>query len=97
MSGLTTGIALKSFRPAAILLDIALGDIDGRELFRELRRDPALGEVKVLAISGFLGDEEVPDLLKMGFDDYIGKPFEPESLVAKVVNALRRGKNPERT
>lgn len=83
-SGFAAGLAIRAFRPDVILLDIMLGDLDGRELCRELRRDPALRDVRVIGFSGYLEEPEIRELLESGFDDFIAKPIRPKELLERL-------------
>lgn len=74
-SGFQAGVAIKSFKPHLIILDIRLGDMDGRELLKVKKQDPSLRDMKILGMSGCLDISEVHELRDIGFDDYIGKPF----------------------
>jgi len=76
-------------RPAALaVLDVGLPDINGFELFRRLQQvDPALPAIFLTARSSEI-DRVVG--LELGADDYIGKPFSPRELVARVRTVLRR-------
>lgn len=71
--------------PALVILDLGLPDIDGRELFREIR---ARSDTGVLALTARA--EEKVEGLESGMDDYVTKPFDPRELVARVRAVLRR-------
>src|SRR5205807_3044194 len=94
-----TGLAgLESFRsarPSAVVLDLRLPGMSGRDVCRELRQmAPALPIIMLSAVS------EVADkvlLLELGADDYVTKPFSPSELLARVRAALRRGSRPAPT
>jgi len=75
--------------PAALaVLDVGLPDINGFELFKRLQRlDPSLPAIFLTARSSEI-DRVVG--LELGADDYIGKPFSPRELVARVRTVLRR-------
>jgi DNA-binding response OmpR family regulator len=82
--------ALKAVRetpPAMILLDIALPAMDGISFLRLLRRESA---VPVILVSGRCSDVDRIIGLKAGADDFIGKPFSLNELVARVECLLRR-------
>jgi excisionase family DNA binding protein len=83
-SGFSAGSAIQSFKPHLILLDILLGDIDGRELLKMLKKDDGLKKTRVIAISGYLKEGEAKDLAEVGFDDYLAKPFKLSELSRKV-------------
>jgi excisionase family DNA binding protein len=83
-SGFRAGVLIKSFKPQVVVLDIMLGDINGREVIRTIRSDEEHKGIKVIAISGFIKQEEVQSLLDSGFDDYLGKPFKLAELMQKI-------------
>jgi two-component system cell cycle response regulator len=70
--------------PDIILCDIQLPDIDGYEVIRQLKDIPALLGIPRVAVTAMamVGDRD--KLLAAGFDGYIGKPIQPESLVREV-------------
>lgn len=75
---------LKTFKPALILLDIMMDGIDGYEVTRAVKADPALEGVKVILVSGKAMIDEKLVGYDAGADDYITKPFNGEELMAKV-------------
>ena len=76
-----------SERPDLIVLDIMMPEMDGTEVCRRLRRDT---RVSIIFLSS--RDEEIDRVLglELGGDDYVGKPFSPRELVARVKAVLRR-------
>jgi DNA-binding response OmpR family regulator len=82
---------LESFRagrPAAVVLDLKLPGIPGRELCREFKTlSPA---VPIIVVSANSEVEDKVLLLELGADDYVTKPFSPKELVARVRRAMRR-------
>ena len=79
-SGFTAGIKLENFKPDVVILDIFLGDMDGRELFEYIRQDPEHGDIKVIGITGMLDEDKIDDMLEDGFDGFLIKPFDIEAL-----------------
>jgi DNA-binding response OmpR family regulator len=76
-------------RPALVVLDVGLPDLDGFEVCRRLRaRDSA---VPVLFLTARDGEIDRVLGLELGADDYVTKPFSPRELVARVKAILRRG------
>ena len=76
----------------AIILDRMLPEIDGLSILRRLR---AAGvTAPILMLSALARSENRVEGLDAGADDYIGKPFEPSELVARVKALLRRTTNP---
>jgi CheY-like chemotaxis protein len=81
---------LGTFRPRLILMDIQLPGMDGLELTRRLKADPAAhGEPVILALTAYAmkGDEE--RVLGAGCDGYISKPIDTRTLPAVVARHLR--------
>jgi DNA-binding response OmpR family regulator len=84
-SGLDT---FRSTRPAAVVLDLMLPNIFGRDLCRTMKAERS--DVPVVIVSAI---SEVADkvlLLELGADDYVTKPFSPRELMARVQAAIRR-------
>lgn len=76
-------------QPDLILLDILLPDMDGIEVCRRLKSDPALEAIPVILISAREQDDEVIQGLDAGAHDYIKKPFNPLIVRSRVQAALR--------
>lgn len=84
--------------PALILLDLMLPGIDGLDVCRKLKRDPATQAIPIVIVSAKGEESDVVAGLELGADDYVVKPFSPRVLVARVKTALRRvGEAPEPT
>jgi two-component system, OmpR family, phosphate regulon response regulator PhoB len=85
--------AISRQEPDLMLLDIVLGNEDGRDLLRELRR---MSGVPVVFLTGRGHEIDKIAGLKMGADDYIVKPFSHGELSARVESLLRRSRRPMR-
>ena len=79
--------AVKSWSPEVIILDVMLPEIDGFTLLPALRR---LTDVPIVMLSAKTETAEKVAGLSRGADDYVGKPFELEELIARLHSALRR-------
>ncbi len=79
---------VEQHRPAMVVLDIGLPDIDGFEVCRRIRAKSA---VPVLFLTARDGEIDRILGLELGADDYVTKPFSPRELVARVKAILRRG------
>jgi CheY-like chemotaxis protein len=88
-SGFEAGLIARKFYPDLILLDIKLGDIDGREVCKLIKEDKALSKTRIIAVSGAISDAEASHLKSQGFCDYIKKPFKIEKMKKKVLKHLR--------
>lgn len=87
------GVAgLEFFRkqpPSAVLLDLKLPGMSGKELCREFKSISSSVPIVVLSANAEVEDKVL--LLELGADDYVTKPFSPKELLARVRRAMRRG------
>jgi DNA-binding response OmpR family regulator len=89
------GIARAAALPDLILLDVQLPDVDGFEVCRRLRRDPATASVPILFFTGVhRALEDRIRGLDEGGDGYLMRPVEPEELVGTVRVLLRQHPSP---
>jgi CheY-like chemotaxis protein len=81
-------VALRTFRPRLILMDLQLPGMDGFELTRRLKGDPATSGVVILALTAYAmkGDEE--KARAAGCDGYIAKPIDTRTLPGVVAGYL---------
>ena len=78
--------------PDLVLLDLMMPAMDGLEVCRRLRQDPATAALPIVMLTA-KGDEVDRVLgLEIGADDYIVKPFSPKELLARVRAVLRRSR-----
>ena len=77
-------------RPNLMVLDLMLPGIDGLDIIRELRGDPALHLMSVIMLTARVDEADRLVGLELGADDYVTKPFSPRELVARVRAVLRR-------
>lgn len=80
-------------RPDLLVLDLMLPGIDGLEICRLLRRDPATASMVMIMLTAKAEEVDRVVGLEMGADDYVVKPFSPRELVARVKAVLRRGRD----
>ncbi len=84
-----------------VLTDVMMPGLDGFELLRALRADPATRGIPVVLLSARAGEESRVEGLRAGADDYVIKPFSARELVARVeahlkLKALREAGEAER-
>jgi DNA-binding response OmpR family regulator len=81
--------AVRQKIPTLIVLDLMLPHIDGIEILRRLRENPAT-DVPVIMLTARSQETDRIYGLEMGADDYVTKPFSPAELVSRVKAVLRR-------
>jgi DNA-binding response OmpR family regulator len=80
--------AFRASAPAAVVLDLQLPKMSGRDVCREIKdRSPSIPIIVLSAVTDVV-DKVL--LLEMGADDYVTKPFSPRELLARVRAAVRR-------
>jgi two-component system, OmpR family, alkaline phosphatase synthesis response regulator PhoP len=76
--------------PDLVILDLMLPDVDGFEVCRTIRTNPATSLIGVLMLTARAEESDTVTGLEAGADDYVTKPFSPKPLVARVKALLRR-------
>jgi two-component system, OmpR family, alkaline phosphatase synthesis response regulator PhoP len=76
--------------PDLIVLDLMLPGMNGLELCRRLRREPATRKTPIIMLTAKVTEADKITGLEMGADDYIVKPFSVKEVVARVRAVLRR-------
>ena len=79
----------KEKQPDLILLDIMMPVMDGIQMLRSLKADPALAHIPVLMLTAKSETASVVKALDYGANDYLKKPFAEEEMVARVNTLLR--------
>jgi two-component system, cell cycle response regulator DivK len=87
---------LEAFMPRLILMDLQLPGMDGLELTRKLKADPARRSITIIALTAYAmkGDEE--KARAAGCDDYVAKPIDIETLPRMVRQHLDRQRKSDR-
>lgn len=76
--------------PSLVLLDVMLPEVDGLEVCKLLRRDPATAGIPVIMLTAKAAEIDRVLGLELGADDYVTKPFSPRELVLRVRKLLDR-------
>jgi len=88
-----TGIEMaRAHMPALILLDIQMPVMNGFMVIRELRNEPELRKIKVIAVTSFAMKGDREKAFQAGFDEYVTKPIDTRSfpeLVRQVLSLQR--------
>ncbi|MET8353006.1 ATP-binding protein [Micromonospora sp. NPDC005206] len=78
--------------PDLVLTDVMMPVLDGFELVRRLRADPATRALPVLVLSARAGGDASVAGLSLGADDYLVKPFAAAELIARIRAVIRRSR-----
>jgi two-component system, OmpR family, alkaline phosphatase synthesis response regulator PhoP len=81
---------LKRHRPDLVILDLMLPGVDGLEVCRVVKGDPATRAIPILMLTAKGTETDRVVGLELGADDYVVKPFSPRELTARVKAILRR-------
>ncbi len=85
-------IAARDERPALIVLDLMLPEVDGLEVCKILRRDLATSMIPIIMLTAKAAEMDRVIGLELGADDYVTKPFSPRELVLRIKKLLARVK-----
>ena len=81
LSGVESAVALQ---PDLVLLDMQLPDIDGHEVLRRLRAEPATAAIPVIALSANAMPDDIERALRAGMSDYWTKPLDFRAFMAAI-------------
>jgi two-component system alkaline phosphatase synthesis response regulator PhoP len=88
----TEGLELAvSVDPACIVVDVVLPGLDGYQLVRALRGDPATASIPVVMLTALAQDRNRLAGLVSGADQYLVKPVKPQDLIASIRQAITLG------
>ena len=82
--------AIREFRPDMILMDIQFPDIDGPELTRQLKSDPATQAITILGLTAYAMKGDGERILAVGCDGYIDKPIETRTLPSLIAGYFEK-------
>ncbi len=93
------GLALaRQQHPDVILLDVALPDVSGLEICRQLKADPSTGSIPIAMLTAMAQETDRRAALSLGADDYVTKPWRPATLISRVTSLLeKKDSNPAGT
>ena len=86
--GASAVVACHELHPDAVLLDIEMPGLDGREVLTRLKADPTTSDIPVVFLTGLSTTEDLVAGLRAGAHDYLRKPFEPAELLARIGSAV---------
>ncbi len=76
-------------RPALILSDVMMPEMDGFQLLQHLKTSPDYRQIPVVMLTARAGNDDRLRALRIGVDDYLTKPFLEEELLVRIDNLLR--------
>ncbi len=80
----------RSAPPSLVVLDVMLPELDGLEVCKLLRRDPATAAIPIIMLTARAAEVDRVVGLELGADDYLTKPFSPRELVLRIRKLLER-------
>ena len=96
-SGRDALAAIAARPPDVIVLDLMLPQVDGLEICRVVRGNAATAAIPIIMLTARAEESDRIVGLEIGADDYLGKPFSPNELVARVRALVRRAQRPAPT
>lgn len=82
VSGQAALNAARRFRPEVVILDLALPDMDGATLCRQLRQEAGLEKARILVITGSGREGDRERVMEAGADQFLQKPVDPRFLAS---------------
>jgi two-component system cell cycle response regulator DivK len=80
---------LKTQRPDLVLLDIALPGISGDEVYAQIRANPSISSLKIVAVTASVMRHEKSKMLQLGFNGFISKPIDTVNFIKEIEEILR--------
>ena len=80
----------RTFTPEIVLCDLGLPIMDGLEVARQVRMDPVLRSIHLVALTGHTSAKDLDDVRLAGFDRYVAKPPSLAELVEVLASAAMR-------
>lgn len=80
---------LEQFAATVILLDLSMPEMNGWEMFEQLRQNPATAQIPVIALTAHAMASDKTRVMEAGFNGYIPKPFSIATLVSDILAILQ--------
>ena len=87
-TGYDAGILTEQFRPDIVVIDFMLPDINGNLVCKTIRKTPELSHIKIMVMSGMIGVPEFNHFKLDGADDFVKKPFNIQTVIAKITKLV---------
>jgi len=88
-SGFSAGLAIARFKPALVVMDILMPDMDGFEVLKMMREDPEMQEIPVIACTAYRDPQIEQRVREESFQGYIEKPLKLERLQEMIEAAIK--------
>jgi CheY-like chemotaxis protein len=79
----------RQIRPDLVICDLQMPEVDGYSVLAQVREDPTLREMPVIALTAFSRRIDRTTALVAGFDGYLSKPIDPEVFIEEVEQYLK--------
>ena len=79
--GFDAGIKVQTFQPCIILLDLMMPDLNGVDVCRLLKQNPATRNIRIIAITGYKTQENVDAIINAGAEACLAKPINSNLLM----------------
>lgn len=91
--GFEAGIKVMQFKPDLLILDLIMPGMDGFEVCKLIKKDPAISHIKILVLTGYATDENIERVTESGADDFLGKPVDTDTLLRHIKDLLETGRD----
>jgi len=76
--------AARQHPPTLVITDVVMPEMNGHELCAALKSDPGLKDIPVIMVTTLAGIQDIAESLKCGADNFIRKPYNPKTLLARI-------------
>src|SRR5207247_229972 len=90
-NGFVAGRMIGEFYPDLVILDLMLPGVDGFGVCKQIRLDPLLNGIRILAITGYDSPEMRTKIMECGADDYLAKPMDNHVLIETLKKLMEGG------
>jgi two-component system, cell cycle response regulator DivK len=87
-------LILATIIPTIVILDVRLTDGSGLSLAEEMKADPRMAAILILAVSASVLAKDLEAIRRAGCDAFLAKPFQPRALSAEVARLVRSRQTP---
>ncbi len=81
---------IRDHRPDLVLMDLQLPGVDGLDVVRRLKADPATRDIAIIAVTAYAMKGDREKAIAAGCDDYVTKPIDTRTLPALIASHLAR-------